>query len=581
MDKLKRYMDMWTKTNGISVLLGFSVLILFPAHQTLGRPIGKLLAATLVQSNSSVAFSVSPTLVFAGQTTSVLLTVTSTGAAVPATLQTGDKFFFTFAPSIGTVTSISPPVIVDSSSLAVSDFSVAAGSSAGQVVITYNGASKTFAYGNSIGLKVNITTNAQVASGDITLSSRFTNLVNSASAFQTVSVINFPVGPAGPQGPPGPAGPAGPQGPIGATGPQGLPGIQGVKGDTGATGATGPMGAPGGTGPQGPQGVQGLQGDPGPRGPAGSGTGFNPLQIGMKRWYAANQVTNFPLSSGSAPVAMTFDGTNLWVLSNDASGGNVAQVRPEDGAILNQFSIGSFLSGYTAVAIEFDGSQLFLRLRGPLCAFVTMTQTGVFGGVSSPCNASVVDSPSHALVFDGSNMVYPFALPGRSQQDVIGFLHVPPTVGGSTAGFALIGAPVTGLAFDGSSVWVAASPNVVKVNDQNFIPTQTISVPGTVQLAFDGTNIWSANGSMNTVTKIRASDGTVLATYPLPNSATDLVFDGQFIWVLSRGSASVTKLTTDGQIVGTFQTGSMPSSIVFDGANVWVTNLSNSSLTKM
>ncbi|HUK90229.1 MAG TPA: hypothetical protein VLZ81_07500, partial [Blastocatellia bacterium] len=188
--------------------------------------------------------------------------------------------------------------------------------------------------------------------------------------------------------------------------------------------------------------------------------------------------------------------------------------------------------------------------------------------------------PSHALVFDGSNMVFPIALPGQSQQSELGFFHEPPTVGG-TANFTSIGGQISGLAFDGSSVWVAASPNIVRVNDQSFAVTQTISVPGTFQLAFDGTNIWSANGSANTVTKIQASDGTVLATYALPNSADDLVFDGQFIWILSRGSASVTKLTTNGLIVGTFATGASPSSIVFDGANVWVTNLANSSLTKM
>ena len=565
---------MQTKNLCVSIVLAAIAILFFPT------------APALAQSSSSVAFSVNPSLITVGQATSLLLTLSSTGPATPATLQTGDKFFFTFATAIGAVTSFSTPVVVDSSAILPSDFSVAFGSTNNQVVVTYNGASKPFAYGNAFSVKVNLTANSQVATGDITLSSRFTNLVNSTAVFQTVGVINFAAGAAGPQGPVGPAGPTGPQGAIGATGPQGLQGQQGTKGDTGAagatgaTGATGPTGVTGGTGQQGQQGAQGPQGVPGPQGPPGSGSGFNPLQIGMKRWYAANQVTNFALGAGSAPVDITFDGANLWVLSNDSSGGNVAQVRPVDGAILNQFSIGSFLGGLTPVAIDFDGSQLFIRLRGSLCAYVTMTQTGVFGGVSISCNASVVDSPSHALTFDGSNMIFPIAVPLDSQQKEIGFVHVPPTVGGST-NFTFIGAQVSGLAFDGSSVWVAASPNVVKVNDQTFLPTQTISVPGTFQLAFDGTNIWSANGSANTVTKIQASDGTVLATYALPNSADDLVFDGQFIWILSRGSASVTKLTTNGLIVGTFATGASPSSIVFDGANVWVTNLANSSLTKM
>lgn len=82
-----------------------------------------------------------------------------------------------------------------------------------------------------------------------------------------------PIGPQGPQGPIGPAGPAGPAGPTGATGATGPAGPAGPAGPTGATGATGPAG---------------------PAGPAGPpGTGLNPLQLALRRWYSANTATQF------------------------------------------------------------------------------------------------------------------------------------------------------------------------------------------------------------------------------------------------------------------------------------------------
>ena len=42
--------------------------------------------------------------------------------------------------------------------------------------------------------------------------------------------------------------------------------------------------------------------------------------------------------------------------------------------------------------------------------------------------------------------------------------------------------------------------------------------PKPVALAFDGANVWVANNSGNSVTKVRASDGTVLGTFPAGNS---------------------------------------------------------------
>ena len=45
-------------------------------------------------------------------------------------------------------------------------------------------------------------------------------------------------------------------------------------------------------------------------------------------------------------------------------------------------------------------------------------------------------------------------------------------------------------------------------------------------VAFDGVNIWVANAIVNTMTKLRASDGTILSTFPAGSQPNDVVFDG-------------------------------------------------------
>src|SRR3989338_6431574 len=59
---------------------------------------------------------------------------------------------------------------------------------------------------------------------------------------------------------------------------------------------------------------------------------------------------------------------------------------------------------------------------------------------------------------------------------------------------------------------------------------------------FDGDNIWVANSGSNNITKLRASDGTILGTYAVGFYPDGVAFDGANIWVANSGSNNVTKL---------------------------------------
>ena len=77
----------------------------------------------------------------------------------------------------------------------------------------------------------------------------------------------------------------------------------------------------------------------------------------------------------------------------------------------------------------------------------------------------------------------------------------------------------------------------------------------------------------NTVSKLRASDGQVLGTYPVGIGPIGIAFDGANIWVANYSSNNVTKLrASDGVGLGAYAVGTGPLGIAFDGAKIWVTN---------
>src|SRR5262249_21169533 len=209
-----------------------------------------------------------------------------------------------------------------------------------EIVIPYRGAAKTFAYGESICVRVNFTANQQVGSGNITLNGGINFVVKGALPYATAAVVNFPTGPAGPQGPQGPQGATGPQGPVGAQGATGPIGPQGPTGQQGPQGAQGQTGATGATGPAGPTGQQGPEE---PQGPAGGGP--NPLQVAMLRWYNANQA-GVTRTLAAQARAMVFDGANI-VMS--LSNGKLVSTRAWDGASVFTADVQSYAENVASV----------------------------------------------------------------------------------------------------------------------------------------------------------------------------------------------------------------------------------------
>lgn len=149
----------------------------------------------------------------------------------------------------------------------------------------------------------------------------------------------------------------------------------------------------------------------------------------------------------------------------------------------------------------------------------------------------------------------------------------------------VVGNKPVGLAFDGSSMWVANlnSDNVMKLRASDGAQLGTFAVGSLpAEVAFDGANIWVTNHGGGNVSKLQANDGTLLGTYTVGSNPFGIAFDGANIWVANTTSGNVTKLrATDGTNLGIFAVGASPIGIAFDGANIWVTNHSGNNVWKL
>jgi hypothetical protein len=107
------------------------------------------------------------------------------------TLGPGSTFTFFVDGSLGTVTSVTTPIAVESSTLLAGDFSISFAGGPAPVIVTYNGAPKTFAFGECLSVKITLIASAQAGPGKLSLSSQFVSAVNGNLPFTTVSIVDF------------------------------------------------------------------------------------------------------------------------------------------------------------------------------------------------------------------------------------------------------------------------------------------------------------------------------------------------------------------------------------------------------
>jgi len=422
-------------------------------------------------------------------------------------------------------------------------------------------------------------------------------------------------------GPPGAKGDKGDPGTPGAKGDKGDPGTPGAKGDKGDPGTPG---AKGDKGDPGTPGAKGDKGDPGTPGTSGApGVGLNPLQVGVLRWYDASQTSGLDYAVGSSPDGVAFDGANIWVVNLGST--TVSKLRTSDGTCAgvanppgSSVTACSFAVGSAPLGVAFDGANLWVTNQSSTTVTKLRASDGTCNGVANPPGSSVtacsfaVGSYPMGVAFDGANIWV-----ANAGSATVTKLRASD---GATLGTFAVGSYPYGVAFDGANIWVTnqSSTTVSKLRASDGTCAGVANPPGSSVtacsfavgtgprgVAFDGANIWVTNGSSNTVTTLRASDGTCNGVANPPGSSVTacsfavgsnpmgVAFDGANIWVVNYDSGTVTTLrASDGTCNGvanppgssvtacSFAVGNSPRGVAFDGANIWVTNQGSTTVSK-
>jgi hypothetical protein len=264
---------------------------------------------------------------------------------------------------------------------------------------------------------------------------------------------------------------------------------------------------------------------------------------------------------GSGPVFVKSDGADLWV--SDPTDDLITRIRASDGKFLQNW-IGAANPFGLMVAIgrifatgNLNPGRLYRIDPGENAGAVTTVSTtlGVF---------------PQSLAFDGVKIWTGNF--GGSVSIVTPGASVPWTTSTVTTGFDA----VTGVVFDGSSVWAADSSadRLFKLDSAGAI-LQTVTVGNAPAFpVFDGVNIWVPATFDSSVTVVRASTGAILATLTGNGLGTpwQAAFDGERVLVANQGDSVSLWKAADLSPLGSVSTGaaSHPQGVCSDGVNFWI-----------
>ncbi len=146
-----------------------------------------------------------------------------------------------------------------------------------------------------------------------------------------------------------------------------------------------------------------------------------------------------------------------------------------------------------------------------------------------------------------------------------------------------LGVNPNGIAFDGVRVWTANEGGSVSIVSPGTwtVTTVTTAFQSPAWALYDGSNIWITDAVAGTLLKLNGA-GAILQTVTVGLQPFSAVFDGTSIWVPNSGSDSVTVVRASNGTVLQTLTGNglnLPASSAFDGERILITNYNGNSVS--
>ena len=288
-------------------------------------------------------------------------------------------------------------------------------------------------------------------------------------------------------------------------------------------------------------------------------------------WWAGSGWTGV----GNEPRFLESDGSDVWVAS--LGNNQVSRVRASDGKLL-----GTWTPAFGATGILVAMGRVFVGANtgvpGGSIYMIDPRQPGV---VLWAVEGALGGQPLQ-MAFDGERIWTANYGPPASVSIVTPGASLPFTTTTITAGFS---GPV-GALYDGSNVWVTDSSagTLLKLNGPGGI-LQTVTVEQSPAYpAFDGANIWVPNLDSNSVSVVRASNGSVLRTLTGNGLASPVSasFDGERLMVANAADSVSLWKAADLTPLGWYSTGAgtSPFAICSDGTYFFISLGGTSGITR-
>jgi hypothetical protein len=241
----------------------------------------------------------------------------------------------------------------------------------------------------------------------------------------------------------------------------------------------------------------------------------------------------------------------------------------------NTNSMQTISVGGNPVFCAADGENIWTSTEGTVVQVQASTGTvlGTWTGTTSSFGV---------FVPTGKVFVTGFTSPGNL------YVIDPTQPPGAVTSAATLGNNPVGIAFDGTNVWTAnlGSPGSVSIiNPQSYsVNTVTTGFNGPWGIIYDGAHIWVADDLAGTLLQLDPA-GTILKTVAVGGQPKQIVFDGTNIWVPNFNSNSITVVqASTGTVVATINADAsnqlnFPTSASFDGERILVTNFLGNSIT--
>jgi streptogramin lyase len=267
-----------------------------------------------------------------------------------------------------------------------------------------------------------------------------------------------------------------------------------------------------------------------------------------------------------------FDGHFIWVAIQNPDGG-VLEKMTTAGSLVSTTSVGTIPD-----SLAYDGANVWVTNYSSGSVSVVSSSGQLLNTIAIPGSPSTPEG----IAFDGE---YIWVANDSSANSVTKIEAKTQTIVGTYS----VGRAPDALTFDGRSIWVANSYSAqVTILDPGSGATVNGYATGVfpTDMLYDGKNIWIANGfaanlGFGSVTKIRAADGASEGTFTIPGKQLrGLAYDDTSIWVCNAYSNTVTRLNASNvTLMGTFPTGTGPRGAAYDGTKIWIANSGQNTLT--